>query len=401
MAADGSRIPLGRADALLRPALPLTQTVCDLDGIRALKDDYEQLGRLTGNTLPFALQEWHLAWCTHFLNRNPRVQQQPLFVVSRDESGASAAIVPLILSRRRVGPLKLGTVDLLGADPGLTEIRNPLVKPGCERLAVRAVHAALADIPGWDWIEWRGISEELSTALACESTPQWCEIMEDYVLDLPASWEEFRASLKRNVREALRHCYNSLRRAGLSFEFIVAREPAEVRRGMERFLQLHTLRAHMRRGPPHPDRFAGRALRNFLYDVCTRLAQRDAVRLFQLRIGGHIVAARLAFVVRDSMYLYYSGFDPAWARYSVMTTATAEGFRYAIAQGLKSANLSLTGEQSKLRWRPRRVEFHSALVHRQFVTSRLACRAYRAALASDGRPSRILKRLWQAHRDWN
>jgi hypothetical protein len=101
------------------------------------------------------------------------------------------------------------------------------------------------------------------------------------------------------------------------------------------------------------------------------------------------------------MYLYYSGFDPAWARYSVMTTATAEGFRYAIAQGLKSANLSLTGEQSKLRWRPRRVEFHSALVHRQFVTSRLACRAYRAALASDGRPSRILKRLWQAHRDWN
>jgi hypothetical protein len=31
----------------------------------------------------------------------------------------------------------------------------------------------------------------------------------------------------------------------------------------------------------------------FLYDVCARLAARDAVRVFQLKIGSGIVASRL------------------------------------------------------------------------------------------------------------
>jgi hypothetical protein len=43
---------------------------------------------------------------------------------------------------------------------------------------------------------------------------------------------------------------------------------------------------------------------------------RGAVRLFALKIGSSIVAMRLGFVARDSLYFYYSGFDPQWARCS-------------------------------------------------------------------------------------
>jgi hypothetical protein len=64
-------------------------------------------------------------------------------------------------------------------------------------------------------------------------------------------------------------------------------------------------------------------VRDFLYAVCNNLAARDAVRLFQLRIGAEIVASRIGFAVGDSIYLYYSGFDPAWGRYSVMTTTSS------------------------------------------------------------------------------
>jgi CelD/BcsL family acetyltransferase involved in cellulose biosynthesis len=71
------------------------------------------------------------------------------------------------------------------------------------------------------------------------------------------------------------------------------------------------MRAAMPCGPKHPDRFAGRPLQTFFYDVCDRLAARDAVRIFQLRIG-EIVASRVGFVAHDSVYLYYSGFDPSW-----------------------------------------------------------------------------------------
>jgi hypothetical protein len=63
-------------------------------------------------------------------------------------------------------------------------------------------------------------------------------------------------------------------------------------------------------------------------------------------------------------------------------------------------NLSLTGEQSKLRWRPRRVDFHSALVHRDSVRSRLACGAYRVAVSGRSAPRRLLQR-WLQSRAWN
>ena len=379
----------------------IAEVIVSLEGIRALTPDYEYLYRVTGNTLPFATQEWHLAWCEHLLNRSARAPQQPLFCVLRRLEGTCVAIVPLILTRRRLGPLQVAAVGLVGADPALTEIRNPLVAPGYERAAVRAVHERLATIGGWDWIQWSGVSAALAEALSLEVSPQWYQTLDDYVLDLPSAWPEFRATLRRNVRESLRHCYNSLRRDGHGFEFVVARDRVEVRWALYRFLQLHTLRANMSWGPVHPDRFASHSLQAFLYGVCDQLAARDAVRVFQLRIANAIVASRVGFVTGDSLYLYYSGFDPAWARYSVMTTTVAETLRYSIASGLKSVNLSLTGEQSKLRWHPRQVDFYSCLVHRHSVRSRLACGAYRVALSGNSAPRRLLKQLLQSRRDWH
>jgi CelD/BcsL family acetyltransferase involved in cellulose biosynthesis len=377
------------------------EVVGDVEGIRALAPDYERLYQVTGNTLPFATQEWHLAWCEHLLNCRPRARQQPLFCVLRQPAGPCVAIVPLILTRWRVGPLKVAAVGLIGADPALTEIRNPLIEPGYESAAVRVVHARLASLSGWDWVEWSGINAALARALALEAAPRWYQTLDDYVLDLPAAWPEFRATLGRNMRRSLWRCYHSLRRDGHTFEFIVARRPEEVRGALSRFLQLHTLRARMSWGPVHPDVFAAPSPRAFLYQVCERLAARDAVRVFQLRIGEAVVASLIGFVIGNSLYFYYSGFDPAWARYSVMTTTAAEALRYAIAGGLESVNLSTIADHTKLRWRPRRVDFHSAFVHRDSVRSRLACAAYRVAVSGRSGPGRLLQRLLRSRRDWS
>jgi CelD/BcsL family acetyltransferase involved in cellulose biosynthesis len=374
------------------------EIVSTLEGIRALLPDYERLYQITRNTLPFARQEWHLAWCHHFLNRNPRIRDEPLFCVLRNARAECVALIPLILSRRRVGPLRLGTVALIGGDPALTEIRSPMVERGYERAAMAATHEGLGRLPGWDWILWSGISGELAAAMQQEVAPQWRAPTHDYILELPESWQQFRAGLRRNIRESLRHCYNSLKRDGLTFEFVVARERRAVRAALTRFFELHALRAAWNHGPKHPNWFAGRPLQDFLVDVCDRLAQRDIVRIFQLQIKDEIVAARVAFRVGDSVYLYYSGFDPHWARHSVMTTTVAEGLKYAIAEGVRSVNLSLTGEQSKLRWSPREILLHSAFVHREALRSRIACRAYQVALAGNGVSARLLKSVFSARR---
>jgi CelD/BcsL family acetyltransferase involved in cellulose biosynthesis len=377
-----------------------TEVVGTLEGIRALGGDYEQLYRASGNTLPFALQEWHLAWCRHFLNLEANAEDRVLFHVLRKGSEC-VGIVPFILTRRRVRGLRIRTVALLGSDQGLSEIRNPLIKAGYEQAVVRAVHASLVRNHEWDWVQWHRVSLALADALDREAQPHWYDATDDYVLDLPASWEALRATLSRNLKESLRHCYNSLRRAGHTFEFLVARERAELGAALHRFLELHSLRAAAADGPLHPNRFAGRALQDFLYEVCDRLADRDAVRVYQLRIGSDIVASRVGFVVNGSVYLYYSGFDPAWAHHGVMTTTVAEAIKYSIAEGIKSVNLSPHGEQSKLRWRPRLVVYPSALVQRENLTSRILCRTYRVALSNKGTGAKLLRGLFWPHRNWD
>jgi CelD/BcsL family acetyltransferase involved in cellulose biosynthesis len=377
------------------------ETVSTVDGIAALRPCYEHLQRVTGNTLPFALHEWHLAWCHHFLNRTPRVHDELLFYVLRDSAHTCVAIVPLIITRRLVGPLKIVSINLLGADPAMTEIRAPLIDPDYDYLTARAVRDQLAKIGDWDWIYWSGISDAFGEALAVDGSLLWQPALPDFVLDLAPTWEEFRHRLKRNIRESLRHCYNSLKRDHHSFELQVIEDPPELARGLDRFFELHASRAGLETKAKHPDRFTTQVSRDFLHEVCERLSRRHAVRLFQLKIGPQIVATRIGFVAGDGLYLYYSGFDPAWSRYSVMTTTVAEVIKYAIAQGLKTVNLSPTEEISKTRWSPRQVDYKSAYQQGARLRSRLARRTYLAARSEKGLPSWILKHLVRARRVWH
>jgi CelD/BcsL family acetyltransferase involved in cellulose biosynthesis len=384
------------------PLLPqvTVETITSVEGVEALHADYERLCGTTDNKLPFSLHEWHSTWCCHFLGCDPHIHDEPLFYLLRNTAGECVAIAPLILSRRRFGPLKIVSISLLGPDPFITEIRAPMIQRGYEHLTARAVRDGLAKVHDWDWIHWSGVSEEFAEALNAGDAPRWEPPLSYFVLDLPASWEELRSRLKRNIRESLRHCYNSLKRDGHRFEFEVIENPSGVRQGLDRYLALHTMRANTTHTVIHPDRFANRTSREFLYAICDRLAARGAVRLFALKIGTQIVAMRLGFVVGDSLYLYYSGYDPVWARYSVMTTTVAEAIKYAIARGIKTVNLSPVREISKMRWGPRQVDCGSACEANTRLRSRLASSAYRAAQLETGIQSRVLQ-LMTTRRSWN
>jgi CelD/BcsL family acetyltransferase involved in cellulose biosynthesis len=377
------------------------ETVATLEGIAALRADYEHLHGVTGNVLPFALHEWHLTWCRHFLDCDPYIHDEPLFYILRDTARNCVAIVPFILSQRRLGPLKIVSLGLLGADPAITEIRAPMIKRGYEHMMTAAVRAALAQVRGWDWIHWTGVNGDLAEAMTAGTPLEWQPPLADFVLDLPPTWEEFRAGLKRNIRESLRHCYNSLKRDGHRFELVVIEDPAGLRQGLDQYLALHKMRAGLTDTAIHVDRFASQICRDFLYEVCERLAARGVVRLFAMKIGPRIVAMRLGFAVGDSLYLYYSGFDPEWARYSVMTTTVAEAIKYAIAHGLKTVHLSPTPDISKTRWGPRQVDYGSAYEPNDRFRSRLAHRAYLTARSDSGIQSKILQRLNAARRLWS
>jgi CelD/BcsL family acetyltransferase involved in cellulose biosynthesis len=386
------------------PAKPLELTlevVTHVEGLGSLATDYERLQRVSANVLPFALHDWHVVWCNHLLRSSKHVHAQPVIYAVRDAAGACRAIVPMILTRRSLGPVVVRALDMLGPDPAITEIRMPLVEPGCEGPVAAAVQRELVANQQWDWVHWTGITETFGAALAANADLHWHEPQLDYVLDLPPSWELLRARLRRNIRESLRHCYNSLTRDGLTFELAVAKDGPAVQHALGRFFALHAARAQLNGGVEHADHFARPMLRRFLSDVCDRLARRGAVCVFEMMIGGKVVASRIGFVVGDSLYLYYSGFDPAWSKYSVMTTTLAEAIKYAIAEKLTTVNLSPGTDVSKTRWSPRAIELGNAVQVARSLKSRIAYNLYQRAKSQAGLPSWLADRFAERKRNWD
>jgi CelD/BcsL family acetyltransferase involved in cellulose biosynthesis len=113
------------------------------------------------------------------------------------------------------------------------------------------------------------------------------------------------------------------------------------------------------------------------------------------------VAARIGFVVGNSLYLYYSGFDPAWGKYGVMTTALAESIKHAIAEGLATVNLSTGTDVSKTRWGPRTVSFGEAVQVARSLKSQLAYSVYQHARSGATQDTWMANLLRKGRRNWS
>jgi CelD/BcsL family acetyltransferase involved in cellulose biosynthesis len=368
-----------------------------------LTADYDQLYRKANVTLPFQLHEWHIAWWNAFASSSLRIRDKLLFHVVRSAAEGCVGIVPLVLSERPGrGPIKIGTLALIGTDPYITELRKPTIIPAFEKPVGIAVQRSLSKESRWDWAHWTGFGEEFQRTLGQGGIVEPMEESLDYVLDLAPSWDEFRGNLKRNIRESIRHCYNSLKRDGISLEFGIAKQGAELRDALDNFVRLHSARAGLEDTVAHPDRFAAASTRTFLYDVCQRLANRDIVRVLLLKLQGELVAVRVAFEINDSLYLYYSGYDPKWRKYSVMTTLVTEAIKYSIDRKLKTVNLSAGTDVSKTRWGARPIPFPEAMQLRDRARSKLASKLYRTAQTAD-RNHPLVRMLVRAlpRRNWS
>jgi CelD/BcsL family acetyltransferase involved in cellulose biosynthesis len=219
----------------------------------------------------------------------------------------------------------------------------------------------------WDFMQLSGVPADVRSALSLDGLSDLggapVRDVPNYYLELAPTWEEFKKGLSRNIKESLRKCYNAPKRDGVILEFDVVRDASEVRSAISAFLELHRQRSTVEAGVKHPDVFASSQSVDFLHTVCLRFAERDRLRIFRTKVGDRVIATRIGFVCGDCLYLYYSGYDPAYGRYSVMTTTVAEALQYAIREGFSTVNLSTGADVSKLRWSPKeRVYTESQLV---------------------------------------
>jgi CelD/BcsL family acetyltransferase involved in cellulose biosynthesis len=341
----------------------LVEAIETEDTLVRLGPEWQRLAATCGDGLPFRTWEWNWRWWASLRGDRFAVKDHLHVRAVRTPAGELVGIAPFMLTHRpRLGPLQVRGLDLFGADPNITELRSVICAPAWEGPVYEAVLSDLgAQEHPWDYVRWRGVraGSDAHRLLAARADVRVLDATPNFVLDLPHSWEELRSSLSRNMKEALRKCYNSLRREGVAFKLEVLTDAALVPEALDRFFALHRARAEARASTPHEDVFQTEAARTFLTGVCRDLAAREMLRVFALRVGDELVAMRLGFVVADTLYLYFSGYDPRWGHCSVMTTTVAEAVKYAIGAGLKSVNLSNGADASKTRWGPRQVDYLS------------------------------------------
>ncbi len=354
-------------------------TLRTVEELRSLEEEwFGLLGRMKAD-LPFLWPDWVISWWELFRQDRSVIRDSLHVKAVRRDSGELVAVVPLMMTERpSAGPARVRTLGFIGADKYVTEQRASIVDPAYQKEVATALAAELRQDDGWDWIAWEGLEQESAFAetLGKEMDLRWSTSQPGNILHLAPSWEDFRRGLKRNIKESLRHCYNSLEREGLTAQLDVAVTPEEVASALEIFFTLHAARSQQTKTVTHPDRFADPIAHKFLMVVCSRLASRGIARVFTLRVGGVAVASRVGFLLPECLYLYYSGYDPAWGKYSVATTVLAESIKYAIASGRPRLHLSMGADTSKSRWAPQMRVFHSAICVKPRMYSRVALGLY-------------------------
>ncbi len=345
---------------------------------------------------PFATSTWLALWWRHYSESRLLFRDRFFVHTVRDEHGKLVAVAPLILTERPgSGPFRSRNLYFFGSDKSITELRGLICARDHEAQVVRALLAHLRDIKSeWDWLIWNGVhvDSEAFRVLSDDESFQWGNETADYVLDLPSTWEEFRSSRSRNIKESLRKCYNSLKRDGHSFTFRVVTEVSAMPEAIGRFFELHACRAGARNQVWHANVFAENRARQMILDLAAGSNEHLSVRVFQLIIAGKVVASRLGFALGDELYLYFSGYEPEWGAYSVMTTTVAETIKWAIQNGFKVVNLSPGTDVSKTRWGALPVKTRNGVLVSPTQRSKLTFRML-SELNRHSRPGTLLGRV--------
>jgi CelD/BcsL family acetyltransferase involved in cellulose biosynthesis len=367
-----------------------------LDSLAAVAREWDELDAELVPRTPFTSPLWNVLWWKHHRSARLFVRDELFVHVVRDQRGRLLAVAPMMLTRRpALGPLQLRVVQCFGADVNVTELRGLVCRPQHWAAVMEALTAHFAGSDTTcDWIDWGTVRDDdgaAGPALARAGAIGWEQQTPCYYLPLPASWSDFRARLHRNIKESLRKCYNSLARDRHAFSLRVVSDPAQSGEALETFFRLHRERGQLAGTVSHNDVFATQKDRDFLIDYAQQMASRDQLRVFQLVIGGQVVATRLGFLLGDELYLYYSGYDTRWSRYSVMTTVVAEAIKWAIDRRLRVVNLSTGYDVSKLRWAPKAMMFRSALRVSPERRSQRAFNAYHQLVRFGREDSRLAK----------
>jgi CelD/BcsL family acetyltransferase involved in cellulose biosynthesis len=284
--------------------------------------------------------------------------REPWLLQVRDAMGTLVGLVPLQLERYGIWPLRLRMLRWLGyGTGGLTDTLGPLFAAGYEEVAMQmALDHLFQHEQEWDLLELARTPDRFVPVLQSQAQRAGYQIaifepIDWLYIHLPADWATLQRTLSKNLRSNLPRYRNRLHREGHRESFMLLTEPEAITAALPRFFELHRLRSRARNMKWHGNYYATAVSRAFTTEVARVLSAQGRLALAQMVVDDTVVAAQLLLFQGQTMSTYFSGFDPAWGRYSVMMLLTRACVEYAILRGMRWIDLTAgAGSQAKRQW---------------------------------------------------
>lgn len=304
----------------------------------ALVQGWRALWRRCPNATVFTHPDWVMSW----LKQAP-THGAPYFVCVF----ARTELIGLAPLTRCAAAYERADLRLVGGEP--FDYRDVLALPNCADAVAEAFLAALAH----PILPWRHatfshlpansalLRAQCPPQLHCTRTPQdVCPY-----LPLPPTADALEQMLPAGCRQRLHRARRKARSAGNCTTQVLPMSKTDT--GLRVLFDLHTARWRVRGEPgvlfdPSKQRFLRRA--------SLALATAGLLRLLEVRLNGHPIAALQAFRSHRRWLLYISGIDPRFARLSPGWLALGAAAEKAVADGAYELDFLRGAETYKYAW---------------------------------------------------
>lgn len=325
-----------------------SQVVTDYETFVRLEPEWNDAVRRAKAPHPFLLHEWFRTWWECFgINRR-------LHVIVVRAGREILAIAPLMMEQVHMYGFPVRKVDLLHNDH---TPRADVIVSGSPHVAYDAIWEALRDASDqWDVLQLSRLPDDSPTRMAFASLAQhegyatgtWRGDASPYVT-LSGTWDSYHASLPAKFRSNLRNRLSRLRAYGEP-RLETLDSPEEVSAATADALRLE---ASGWKNDTQTSITSDPSVQRFYSLLAQRAAANGWLRLMFLTVGGRRIATAYGSCFDGRLFLFKTGYDPAYASCAPFKLLTYLATQRAFADRLREVDFLGDAEPWKLEWTSR------------------------------------------------
>ena len=352
--------------------------ISESNEFESLSEVWDGLLRNSGENNPIYLtHEWLSTWWKHF------GEGKKLNILLIEKENQHIGIVPLMITEYRMGPLKIRTLETIGA---VNCNHIGLVRSGSSEEAVSAFLTYLEEefakgelVLRLTWVPDDSRFLDLlrrRTSLSPKSL-----VMQEKVktiapyITLSATWDEYFRSLRPNRRHVLHRKLRSLQKAH-TVEFRDCTGD-NLENMLSRFIDLHERRwqaSHVR------GVFSDPKMEGFYRDIATQFVKKGWLNFSCLVVDDEVASAEYAFIYNRKFYCATSARDMRLSKYSVGHMHQMFLIQYAIEKGLREFDFLRGDEPYKFHWTESSRRYINFVIGKKGLFSGLRLKLMRASL---------------------